>query len=103
MSTMNVSCWFITAIAVEDDSPQSRDSRCFGFYAEYADAMSAVMQNRCDMRECLYDYLVMEEIGEGIHPEVKKEIWFKWMEERRGWYHCVKPSEFVGVVNWALG
>ena len=98
-----MSNWFLTSIVVDDNNPRSRNSRCFGYYANYSDAMSAVTKNQCDMRECLYDYLVMEEIGEGIHPEVMQENWFKWNDGLNGWHRCNKPSEFVGSINWALG
>jgi len=53
------------------------------------------------MRECLYDYIVIEKIQPGIHSLTDKEEWYKWDDKK--WIPCDKPSEFLGVTNWALG
>jgi hypothetical protein len=97
--------WFITSIVKENFSPQSKNKRTFGFYEHYVDAYKAVKENRCNMCECLYDYIVIEYMEEGIHPEVHKEQWFKWDDHLNRWdmSEIDKPNEFIGWVNWAIG
>lgn len=77
------------------------DHRCFGFYDSFNKAWEAVKENRMNMHECLYTNLVIEEINEGIHPQVVNEWWYKW--ENNGWAKCEKPERFTGIVNFALG
>lgn len=93
--------YFITSI-VNDSHCQGRNYRTFGYFKELKDALSAVRRNSCNMHECLYTHLIIEAIGEGIHPEVKEEIWFVWDDED-GWKSCDKPDRFKCVVNWAIG
>jgi hypothetical protein len=94
--------WFITAIATKPNG--DTDIHCFGFYNEFNEAFKAVEENRGSMCECLYDYLVMEYIEPGIHPEVHKEYWWEWVEENNRWEDGIeKPEQFKGIVNFALG
>lgn len=100
--------WFITAIAVNRIGDKittiNRPTRTFGFFDHYSEALSAVEQNQGSLHECLYDYIVIECIEEGIHPMVLKEEWFWWVKENNRWEDGIeKPEEFKGTVNWALG
>jgi hypothetical protein len=92
--------WFLTSIV---STQKINRTRTFGFYKEYSDAMWAVFKNQSNMHECLYDYLVMEKIGEGIHPEVVEEKWFNFDDKLNGWRPCEKPEFAQGTINWALG
>jgi len=106
--------WFITSIigkrvARELAKPptyanyKAYDSRTFGFY-EYVDkALSAVAENRCNMHESLYEYLVIEHIEEGIHPLSDSEKWFRWDYKNHCWKRCRRPKQFLGTINFALG
>jgi hypothetical protein len=98
--------WFITAIATSKDSIKNpslnvRSHRTFGFYEHHWDAYKAVRDNVGSMHECLYDYIIIECIEEGIHPVVLQEEWYRWDEKK--WEATTKPKEFKGIVNWALG
>ena len=105
-----LSMWFLTSIHV-DESKMLRHpkgeiklekfTRTFGFYHRTFDALAAVKENRMNMHECLYNYLVMERIAEGIHSICDDEEWFKW--GKKGWTPCNKPEWAKGMVNWALG
>jgi hypothetical protein len=55
------------------------------------------------MHETIYWYAVIEKIGEGIHPEVEKEYWFKYDKEQDGFFEIEKPKETRCVCNHALG
>lgn len=101
--------WFLTSIWFEvvaihptrGEIKTDRKTRTFGYYKGWDAAYKAVKENRCNMHECLYQYLVMEQIDEGIHALCQDEQWFKWT--RNGWKDCKKPKELQGFTNWALG
>jgi hypothetical protein len=103
--------WFLTSIIGKENSqyesvPESKlnNQRTFGFYDDYRHAYLAVERNYANMEECLYDYLVMEYMEEGIHPTVHAEYWWQWNKEINCWKSLQeKPKEFVGIVNFALG
>ena len=106
--------WFITSICSETTMRELRKesnsfnlpniSRTFGFYNNHAEASKAVEENRCNMCECLYDYIAMEYIEEGIHPMVHAIEWWMWDEILNRWVSMDKePKEFEGIVNWTLG
>ena len=77
--------------------------RCFGYYEYLYDAIKALKLNHCDMHETIYWYAVIEKIGEGIHPEVEMEKWFKYDRERDGFFEIKKPKETRQVCNHAIG
>jgi hypothetical protein len=98
--------WFLTAViskevAKERGYDHSLNHRTFGYYKGFHAAYQAVKENRCNMHECLYEFLVMERIEAGVHGEMKEEEWFKWSGKR--WIPCKKPLEYRGIINWALG
>lgn len=96
--------FFITSIAhYPEDEVMRRTSRCFGYYADPAEAVKAVRTNRCNMHEALYNYIVIETIEYGIHPEVKGEIWYQWDDDGNCWAPCDKPEWSFGTINWAIG
>ena len=86
--------YVITAIADSHD-------RAFGFFYSLSEAQKAVEENRCDMQECAYMWLVIEEICGGIHPSVYSEIWYEWVFG--SWNMVEKPSRFEGVTNFGIG
>jgi len=109
--------WFITSIIGKETlEKQAKEygvhkrylsrKRTFGFYPTYNEAYTAVKENRGNIEECLYDYVVMEYIEPGIHPMVHSEQWWAWDTEKREWRFLPedeKPREFMGICNWALG
>lgn len=99
--------WFITSILFRRDSIENPSwlydsKRTFGFYVNCSDAMAAIKENRCNMHECLYNFLVLEEVAEGIHPIAETEVWFEW-SDTGGWIISKKPAEYDCVINWAIG
>lgn len=94
--------YFITSIY---DAPglfvHRKARRTFGYYHTLDEAFKAVEENRCNMQECLYNYLVVEGISEGIHPLVEKEHWYEWIDNK--WMPCNKPEFLKSTVNFALG
>jgi hypothetical protein len=95
--------YFITAICNDSRSDYFRDTRCFGYYNTALEATTAVIENRGDLHECLYDYVVVEKIGEGIHAIPDTEFWFRWNEDMEAFNICEKPEWSNNIVNWAIG
>ena len=77
--------------------------RTFGFTETLADAERKLNENCLDMHEYLYQYAVVEKIEAGIHPDVLEEVWFKWDEDKKGFYRIKKPNECSCLCNFALG
>lgn len=106
----------ITSIAIEHrqwDDGYSWNKRCFGFFNNLDRAIKAVEDNECDLEEYYYDYIVIEEFDEGIHPRAKQELWYMWDEPLKRWMAgkaslcpCEKPKLFGSVatlVNFGIG
>lgn len=95
--------WFITSVLLQTlpIGKVDHSKRTFGFYPNYAQAFDAIKVNCGNMQECLYNYLVLEYIEEGVHGESKSEDWFEWNGFK--WEECNKPYDIAGIINWALG
>ena len=91
--------FFITAI-VSGERP--RNPRTFGFAHDLTTAHRYVTDNVGNMHECLYDYIVIEDIPSGIHSLCEREEWYRWTGKRWKWLKK-KPAQFRGIVNFALG
>jgi len=75
--------------------------RCFGWYDSFEKAELAVLENRCDIHECWYHYVVIEKFNEGIHPVAFEQSWYIWDGE--GYKKSEKPVKFNSIVNFGLG
>ncbi len=97
--------YFITSIQSNSHTGFSLQRRCFGYFFELDDALNAVINDVGSFRECFYDYIVIEYIRSGIYPTSVTETWFQWSENAPvGWTKMDnKPSEFEGVINFAIG
>ena len=86
-------------------SPEDRreETRCFGYYIDLADAINAVEQNKCDMHECLYNFIVIEKIGEGIHAMATDIKWYAWNDDKYSWEYTPKPDWSIGICNYSIG
>ena len=102
--------WFLTSVYIESimrhptngEIKAKHSTRTFGYYRGWAKAIKAVQENRCNMHECLYQYLIMERIGEGVHSLCKDEQWFRWTG--RKWTSLKQKPEWArGTINWAIG
>lgn len=96
----------MTAILTLDtkfDSVEAKnhDSRCFGYFEKLSDAEEAVRKNRADMWETMYEYIVIERIGQGIHPVAEPVGWFQFDIDSRT-YQPITVGR-TGFTNYALG
>lgn len=91
--------WFITAI----EHPVCGDMRTWGYFEEKETAVQVLHENRTDLRDCLYDYAIIEEFESGICPVCKQRQWFKWDSSREGFYEIEEPKGVEHVSNYAIG
>ena len=66
-----------------------------GFYYDLEDAIEAMHMNACDIRECVYDYgyVITQYPGLYRFPSYMGRIYFKWDEERKGFYEAEEPEQ----------
>ena len=95
--------YFITSIYKPErfSENQLQSNRCFGYYDTEFKAKEAVHQNRGQMQECLYNFLVIERIGQGIHRMSEAIQWYEWRDDK--WTEISPPKFSVGVINYAIG
>lgn len=76
-------CWAVTG--------QQKD---MGFYYDKQDAIDAMHENACDIRECLFDYGYVIEQHEGLYdcPGSEQRIYFKWDKDRKGFFEAKEPE-----------
>lgn len=108
--------YFITSINKQSQlskflEDRQLSKRCFGYFTSQKLAMEMVEKNAGNLHECFYDYLVIEQIFEGIHGSAKEICWYKWSEQKNfldnhkgnAWQRCDKPEFAMGLTNWAIG
>lgn len=79
------------------------DSRVFGYFRTLEQAKNALAKNTLNMHEYYYNYAIVEEIDEGIHPEVESRYFFEYNKELNGFLPIDEPIEFKHNSNFAIG
>lgn len=77
--------------------------RIFGWHSKLSKAIGAVTENKSDLYECAYKYIVIEEVKEGVFGMACKEWWFKWDYKKEKFLSIPKPKETNNIVNWGIG
>ena len=101
--------WFVTVIEKLDTNGygdgfcDTGDTRTWGFYSDVNDAISALHNNRTNMHECFYDYAIIEEYNEGICNGTLRYQWFKWDNERDGYFEIDEPRCVSRMCDFAIG
>lgn len=97
--------YFLTSIFLPaKGSDRKRCTRTFGYFLTLQEAMKAREENRGNMMECLYNYLIIERFDPGIHSLAEEVYWAKWDDERNKWKAIDQPPpELVGIINFAIG
>ena len=91
--------FFITSVRYDKEAGKS-DTACFGYVEQCEDAHGIVARNTCDLEEYYYNYLVIEEIPQGIHPTPISECWFKWNKKQNIWEQINAPKFSRSIINW---
>ena len=83
--------------------PDIGASRTFGYYPHRHWAIEDLNSNNTDLHECLYNYAVVEKIPMGLYQLAEERIFFKWDEEKKGFFE-VDGTEFEDCFgNYAFG
>jgi hypothetical protein len=95
--------YVITAIRNE-----RRETRTWGWFPDKERAFAAVLNNEGDLYEYgWFPLIVVEEMEPGIMPLLchDKRWWFAWQGdcETGGYRPAPCPTEYEGVVNFAMG
>ena len=91
--------YVITLIA----PPQTSLNRKVGYTHTLEYAKDILRDQPHNLHECLYEYIVIEKICEGIFRSVQSEYWYEWDEVEQIWNECGKPAEFRSIVNFGIG
>lgn len=92
--------YFITGVTDISNEIKS-NTRCFGYFRELRDAEEAVLNNVFDMWETIYNYIIIEEIEEGIHSISRKVNWYRYNEEKDRFEKINYNDEIF--CNYAIG
>ena len=113
--------FFVTAIAYYPEDKEKRYDKpykctqTFGHFPVVENAMRAVERNEGGMDECLYNYLVIEEVPYGIYGRIfsadlddpnKGEWWYEWQHpdgQEGHWVKTDKPVWIKGLIGWSIG
>lgn len=94
--------YFITCMERKPTySDDGGDYRTFGYYTTSWEAEQALYENRLNLHEHIYTYAVIEEIGQGIHPDAKAIAWFKYDSPSRSFVRTT--IEDPPFSNFAFG
>ena len=74
-------------------------TRTIGWYTKEDRAKSIVIRNGCDMNETIYDYAVVEELGEGLYPNASQRWLFKFNRSTRMYEEIEEIEELRGFVS----
>lgn len=78
-------------------------ARCWGFYTDKQIAIKALHENWTDMEEGIYKYAVIEEYREGISGMTGYRQFFKFDDEREGYFEIDEPEGYEHFAGFALG
>lgn len=101
--------WFITVVEKLDPDGwgdglcDTGFHRTWGFYSNAEDAIDALHNNEADMHECFYDYAIIEEYNEGICNDTSCYQWFKWDNDRGGYFEIDEPRCVSRMCCFAIG
>lgn len=79
--------------------------RTYGWYSKAKDAQKSVKENKGDLYECAYRYIIIEEVKEGVWAGAFKgrEWWYEWNRKEKKYVPIEKPEELCNVTCFAMG
>lgn len=98
--------YFITTIGKlpSQDTYDCGDNRCVGYFDTFVETEKTVINNYCDIYECMYEYCVIEKIETGLYRYAfEGNRWF-YKYNFDGKYEKIKePEEFKYIAGFAIG
>lgn len=101
--------FFITSIKHPNDNdvtefPVPTEAICWGYYPNREYTINFIADVTQDFHEGHYNWLVVENITEGIQPTPLESIWFQWDNNLNHWIHIVNPPAWsYKIKTWAFG
>lgn len=99
--------YFVTTIGTTmiSGEEQYKDSRCWGYYYDINEAVTAIVENHTDIHECTYDYAVIEGVPDGVLPIDMEELkWFQWNNVLERYEEIdEKPKSLHNIISWSVG
>jgi hypothetical protein len=83
--------------------PNIGSNRTFGYYPHKEWAIEDLHNNNLDMHEAVYDYAVVEKIPMGLYQLAEERIFFKWDEEKQGFFEVDGTDMQDCFGNYAFG
>ena len=87
----------------KDKLPDLGDVRVAGYFSTLEQAELVISRNDCDIHEDFYDYIIIEEIGEGLCRPSGKRKFYWYDKSRNGYFEISEPEGFEHYSNFALG
>jgi len=89
---------------VSAHTANAQESRTFGYFEKLEEAREAVLRNHGDIRECLYDYVVIESMPAGLLVSAEGAEWFEWKWGSGTWASMKAPPLLAaGTTNFSMG
>lgn len=79
------------------------DCRTVGYFDNYNNAALRLHNNACDLYEDIYDYAIIEEVEQGLYPNVKSRKFFKYDKEQDGFFEIEEPEQLKQFCNFSIG
>lgn len=82
-----------------------RNYHTVGYYLNKEKALSAIIENRCDLQEHDSAYAVLEAVPEGVYMlgDLHQESWFQWDATELKFKPCEKPEDLIGTYGFSMG
>ena len=91
--------YFITTIDTMEN-----DTRCVGYFKTFEEAENVVLNNICDIWETCYDYVVIENIKDGIYRYDDNPKWYTWNYDEQKYEKTEKiPGIYQDQIGFAIG
>ena len=82
--------------------PDIGNARTVGFVETLEKAGEILLNNVGDLWESIYQYAVIEDISPGIYSVPEDRCFFKFDEDRQGYYPIEEPEELKNVAVFAF-
>lgn len=91
-------------LGVDDKGlPDCGIERVVGYYADKEIAIDSVKNNTCDIFECLYQYVLVEEVKEGLYNPADKRWLFQYNFDKDVYEKIDEPEWMKKFTGFSIG
>ena len=88
----------------KDGSWAVKCTRCWGYTDTFEQAEKDVLDNYTDMRECSYQWVIIEEhVMDTFAMPTGRFQWYHWNQMTQSYEKCRQPAWSKGVCSWGIG